>query len=381
MKKMFALFLVLVLALSLVACQDAATEDGGEESEEEAVSFAPQTAEEFFEAVLNDFNSRTEYRRRSESYPEKPEEGDILDLYVTNAGTEEQTLSGTLKEKETGAINSLYGEGNTLAKGPSLATQNLVQYVVTEESAVPLHLETLNVSLCLLPASMETTLFDGSIGEYLTDATLASAENGAFTLTVRLKEEDVLNLNDFESIVDEVDYGYPTEIVYTADKTGALSSLEYSLQRSEKRTIMIMRFSYGSETTEKPAWFNKENPLESGESFRASICYKLEKGLKSIYLSEDTEGLVLSVGAAQKSDDVVRIPDHFPTDFRFDSRNSNARCVIFSEWKPEMDFGRYTTTDVFFVKGARPEGETNKGLFFEGEWEMKNGIPTPIKKK
>ena len=103
MKKIFALLLVLTLGLALVAC--------GNSAEEQVADFHPETPEEFLETVLEDFNSRTEYRRRCEKYPDEEKVGEVLDVYISNIGTDELTLSGTLKNKKTDEVNALYGEG------------------------------------------------------------------------------------------------------------------------------------------------------------------------------------------------------------------------------------------------------------------------------
>lgn len=362
MKKIFALLLVLALGLALVAC-------GGSAEEEQAADFHPETPEAFLETVLEDFNSRTEYRRRCEKYPDEEKVGEVLDVYISNIGTDELTLSGTLKNKETDEVNALYGEGNTVAKGPYLATSNTVEYaVMTELSQTPLHLETLTVELCVTKEALEQNLLSLDMTSYLEKATLTAEEDGTYTLTVPLSKEEIRAACKLETTTERGEYGRDSKIIYKADQTGALISVTCIQERGSYYPILKMEFSYETATHNKPAWFNKEDPLQS-EGSKIAIVYEIDHGAQ-IYLTKDTEIKI----DLNDFGSVHTIPSFIPTNVHY-NRGSSPSSIIIEQWTPETTFSDWFSAKVFFKKGTRPNGDVRKNLYFEGEWEMKDGEP------
>lgn len=372
MKKIFALLLVLTLGLALVAC--------GNSAEGQVTAFHPETPEEFIETVLEDFNSRTEYRRRSETYPTQPEKGEILDLSFSDIGSEEQVLSGTLKAKSTGTTNALYGEGDTVAKGPYLAANNVVYYAVMDSAEqVSPFLPTENIGLCVARSQLEKNLLSEEMTEHLSEAALTANEDGSYTLTVPLTAGEIFKLGGFSSKIDAIDFRRPSEIVYTANQQGALTSMVYFQTWAEKETFLRTEFFYEPATHKKPNWFNKEAPSETEEK-KAVVSYVLDYDVQ-ITLTPGGKGVQASVYSPYAEYRAVTVPDYIPTDVQYTGCKGNV-FLIFEKWDPEMNINANGFRDgaIFFKKGSRPTEGEFENMYFEEEWEMKDGLPS-IKKK
>ncbi len=355
MKQITLFVLIFLLTLPLVACE-----------KPKKNTFAPQTPQEFFDTVMEDFSSRTQYRRRVETYPDQ-EEGKIMDLYFSGIGTDGLTLSGEMTDKSNNTVSVIYGEGNLRGTGPGIGTSNRVDYLKTE--AQPL------LSLyapSLEDGSMEEHLFNGFLRDYLSRAELTAEEDGSYTLSLHLEPTETLALYNMSS--HKFLYTVDSDVVYTADKEGRLTSVTFYQENKELKKTQIT-LSYEPETHVKPRWFNKENPFESDGASSVGVTYDLGDK-KQILLSREEEGLTLKPSATREGDGIITVPDHIPTDVLYNIGESLwVDQLILPQWSPEAEFYGHSGVDIFFVKGTRPQGETEDSFFFEGEWEMVNGVP------
>ena len=373
MKKVLALLLVLTLGLALVAC--------GNSAEGQVTAFHPETPEDFLETVLGDLNGRYSYHRRSEAYPDKPEREGIVDVFFEEIGTAEQTVSGTITNKKSKGSWIIYGKGNLFSRAATEGTS--VTYRNLGDGKIPSLYEPCNspLELCVLRGKLEENFLDGTVRDYLTDeATLTVEEDGSYTLTVPLGTEALYQLGEFSSRGDAHEYISPSDVIYKADKTGTLTSLEMGREVNGKPfRVLRVDFSYAPAENKKPAWFNEEDPLNSEGERKAKLIYHLENK-HTITLSKDGEKLTATVSRGDPENKIVKIPSFIPTEIRYDAGIGipSEKKIILKKWTPETEIHKNERETFFFKEGTRPAENTQKNVFFEGEWEMKNGEPTPI---
>lgn len=365
MRRIITFLLIYLLALSPVAC--------GESGTDNTAAFQPQTPQEFWNTVMGDFLERSEYRRRVETNPDEKEKGEITDLYFSGIGTDALTVSGEMTDKSNQAVSTIYGEGNLRGKGPGIATTNRVTYLKTE--AEP-HFSIYGLSV--EEGDVEENLLNGSLKAYLTYAELTAKDDGSYTLSIPLlpEETSVLYNLDFPKSL----YSVYSDVVYTADKEGRLTSVAFYLKNKEQKKTEIT-LSYETEAHQKPRWFNKENPFESDGASSVAVSYDLGNN-ETVTLSRRENTYTVHASTTDKGDGTVLVPDHIPTDVIYNTVSSNwVQNLVIPQWSSETEFNLGLNVDLFFVKGTRPEGETKDNLFFEGEWEWNNGVPKALKKR
>lgn len=361
MKRIFLFTLTLLLVLPLTAC-----------GELKPASFAPQTPREFFDVVMGDFRDCTAYRLRTELFPDQEDKGEITDLYVskTESGL---TLSGEKTYKVTGLTSFLYGEGDLLGEGPWIRRSNQVTYRKKQEGT---RLSLPDVSIG--DGALLEHLLNGFLQDYLSAAELTAKEDGSYVLSIHLKKEETFLLYN---IKPEIFYSFPSDVVYTADGEGRLTSVTFSRQSRNTEDLRV-EVSYEAETHTKPRWYNAEKPFESDAASLVEVIYELGEG-RTVTLSQTDEGWVVEAYVDRDGGNpVITVPDFIPTDAIYDLwENGSLKYLIIPQWSPEIKFAHgIVNMDVFFEKGPRPEGDLDEHLYFEGEWELVDGVPKITKR-
>ena len=205
-------------------------------------------------------------------------------------------------------------------------------------------------------------------GLYLCENVSSDFSVASMAEVLKCSKEEIRAACKLETTTERGEYGRDSKIIYKADQTGALISVTCIQERGSYYPILKMEFSYETATHNKPAWFNKEDPLQS-EGSKIAIVYEIDHGAQ-IHLTKDTEIKI----DLNDFGFVHTIPSFIPTNVHY-NRGSSPSSIIIEQWTPETTFSDWFSAKVFFKKGTRPNGDVRKNLYFEGEWEMKDGEP------
>ena len=377
MKRIVSLALLVLLSLSLFACGETAS------------TFNPQTPEECFDEMMEIFKEQTAYRKVCLANPEHPLDEKITDFVFKNPGSDEQIISGKIEGQSLEHSSEYYGEGNLIGKMtliPTLKGSDANGHPIFENETHITYLQKQNgdpiemfetsygrFSLTSQAGEREQHLLNGWMKEYVNEnATLEKKEDGSFVLTVPLDMTTTVKLYNKSP---EKLYAYESVAVYTADRLGQLTSITHKATKEglEQRDLEIT-LSYENLTTERPAWFNKEDPLAT-EATSVDLTYETEDGI-CYTLSEGKKGMQVEINTLENVK-AIFVPDFLPEEAIYASYEN----LVFEEYNEKTKVERRGAAKIFYKKGARPADFEDKHgmIFFEGEWEMVDGVPTPKK--
>lgn len=377
MKRITALALLVLLSLSLFACGETAS------------TFNPQTPEEGFEEMMKFFGEQTDFRKVCNANPENRLDERITDFTYRNFGSDQQIISGKIEGQSLDYSSEYYGEGDLIGvitlipklKGtdvnghPIFEDETHISYLQKKDGS-PVEMFEISYDFALISQAgeREQHLLSGWMKEYINEnATLEKKEDGSFVLTVPLDMTATVKLYNKSP---EKLYAYESVAVYTADRLGRLISVTHKATKEglEQRDLEIT-LSYENLTVEKPAWFNKEDPLAT-EATKVDLTYETEEGI-CYTLSEQESGMQVKINALE-SVRAIAVPDFLPKEATYASYEN----LIFEEYNEKTKINRLGAAKIFYEKGTRPaDSEDKHGMtFFEGEWEMVDGEPTPKKK-
>ena len=380
-KRIFALFLLLLLAFAPVACEESGSADPSESVKAAEEAYAAKEklmadGRELLRKATAALAAQTAYKRTVTSA------NSVTEITFIGVGTEAFAYEGKKTPKEGDAI-FYYG-----AEGTAYTLQGTGLTWIRDESEGAWG----NPNRVGMDYSLEEytdlIMTPGLPAQYITDRITLTEADGNRTLRIPMTRAQANRIVSNAPLVEDaekeaeaecyleftVDGQFrPVRITVRKKMTGDYVDSDYDTKAD---MTLVYEFAYGDFTVSAPEWFDKEKLFEdrtvTAATYRAANHITVSMGAGVVYFPQYRG----AIGA--------ELPADFPVEKIYSWRADGVtigqdRYLILDRWGDIPYYGSAALHDPirFYIKNTpRPQGNTQTNFFFQGEWTLdENGIP------